>query len=74
MSRFTWHDNHNLDYGGIAQCEINWNINQLQNFIVIAEASNDNTIVWHRRRNRDDAEAMTLYRFLDDTVAMESDR
>jgi len=78
MSYFTWHDNHNLDYGGIAHCDIEWNIRQLSDLNAIYRATppmaNDNALVWHRARSRDDAEAMAIFRFLDHTVAMETDR
>jgi hypothetical protein len=73
MSTFTWHDNSNLDYGGIAFREIDWAIRQIARVAVPGTSANDNTVLWHRQRKRDDAEAMSLFRALDDTVTMDTD-
>jgi hypothetical protein len=74
MSLFTWYDNHNLDYGGVALRDIDWTVPHISETVAASHACNENTIVWHRRRNRTDLEAMSLYRFLDHTVAMDTDR
>jgi hypothetical protein len=52
MSNFHWYDNDNLDYGGIATCEIDRQVRQIADWsaisIMIIHAANTNTDT-HRR-------------------------
>ncbi len=73
MSTFTWHDNSNLDYGGIAFREIDWVSLNLRRVAATGRAVNDNALVWHRQRKRADAEALANFSLQDDAGSMESD-